>query len=73
MYWDSIEIWRLKLADGDVAKLTRAVLATVVSVAEQLLHQKAFLLSHASKHFMEAYTGGADDSNSMEINLVVED
>ena len=71
---DSIEIWKFKLADSVIDKPTRAVLATVDFVAEQLLHQKAELLPHASKYFREEYTAGTDDSSSKEeINLEMGD
>ena len=71
---DSIEIWRVKLVDTDTDELTRAVLITVIFVAEHILHQKAVLLPLASKYFREEYTASAGDSSSLEeINLEVGD
>ena len=42
-----MDIWCAKVGDGDTDELTRAVLNTVLFVADEILHERAILLPKA--------------------------
>ena len=52
---DLIEIWEHKISDKTADNLTRAVLHAVLYVAHELTNQRAVLLPHVSKIFLQAY------------------
>jgi len=49
-----ITIWESVLSDETIDKITEAILHTVLYVANELLNQRAMLLSHVSQFFLKS-------------------
>ena len=61
-----MDIWCAKVGDGDTDELTRAVLNTVLFVADEILHERAILLRKAWQVFTKAYLSA---SNQLQLEV----
>ena len=72
--YDDIEFWTEIHDKSSTDLLTRAILKTVIFVAEQLYQEKALLLSTAGTIFLEAYTGHRqEDAFSTAVDQLIID
>ena len=56
-----ISLWKMKLQEETTDKLTRAVLATVIFVAQRFQQERALLLPHAVSVFLDNYPRAKDN------------
>ena len=61
------DIWVAKVGDDDTDEATRAVLKTVLFVADEILHQRAILLPKAWQVFTKAYLSPATTTNQLQL------
>ena len=69
----TIENWRVKCLEAGTDLVTRAVLTTVLFVADHISHQRAILLPQASRLFEDMYIASSGDGSTEQISLEVGD
>lgn len=62
-----IELWKVKMSDENIDELTKAILATIVFVANKLSQDRALLLPHAVRFFLDSYPHSVETDLYLEV------
>ena len=66
------ESWKITLADDATDAITKAILHTMLYVADEIMHERAVLLPHVSQVFLTAYTENSDAHQTVHVLKVGE-
>ena len=66
------ESWKITLADDATDAITKAILHTMLYVADEIMHERAVLLPHVSQVFLTSYTENSDAHQTVHVLKVGE-